>query len=93
MSQTVVERTADHIAESVHQASHATSAVIDAIEDGVGVVKRAAERGGETAEEFLKDTTQRLQQHPVLTVATTFAIGLAAGTLIGWMLKRRVDNN
>jgi ElaB/YqjD/DUF883 family membrane-anchored ribosome-binding protein len=89
MSQTVVERTADHIAESAHRASRATSAVADAIEDGVGVARRAAKQGGDAAEEFLNDTTQRIQRHPVLTVAMTFAIGVTAGTLIGLMMKRR----
>ena len=89
MTQTVVERTAQQIAESVQQASRATSAVADAIEDGVGVVRRAAKQGGDVAEEFLNDTTQRIQRHPVLTVATTFAVGFAAGALIGWMIKRR----
>jgi hypothetical protein len=89
MSRTVVERTAEHIAESAHQASRATSAIADAIEDGVGVVRRAAKQGGDAAEEFLDDTTQRLQRHFVLTVATTFAVGVTAGALIGWMMKRR----
>ena len=89
MAQTRVERTAEHIAESVQQASRATSAVADAIRDGVGVVRRAAKQGGDAAEEFLDDTTQRMQRHLVLTVATTFVIGLTAGTLIGWMMKRR----
>jgi hypothetical protein len=45
MPQTVAERTAEHIAESAHQASRATSAVADAIRDGVGVVRRAAKQG------------------------------------------------
>ena len=89
MSQTVVERTAGQIAESARQASRVTSAVADAIEDGVGVVKRAAKQGGDAAEEFLNDTTQRLQRHPLLTVATTFAVGVTAGTLLGWMIRRR----
>jgi ElaB/YqjD/DUF883 family membrane-anchored ribosome-binding protein len=89
MSQTVVERTAEHIAESAHQASRATNAVAGAIEDGVKVVRRAAKQGGDAAEEFLNDTTQRIQRHPVLTVATTFAVGFTAGTLIGYMMKRR----
>ena len=89
MSQTVAERTAEHIGESVRQASRATSAIAEAIDDGVGVVRRAAKQDGDAAEEFLNDTTQRIQRHPVLTVATTFAVGVAAGTLIGWMLKRR----
>jgi ElaB/YqjD/DUF883 family membrane-anchored ribosome-binding protein len=89
MSQTVLERTAEHIAESAHQASRATSAVAEAIEEGVGVVKRAAKQGGDAAEELLNDTTQRIQRHPVLTVATTFAVGFTAGAVVGWMIKRR----
>ena len=89
MPHTVVERTADHIAESAHQASRATCAVADAIGNGVGVVRRAAKQSGDAAEEFLDDTTERLQRHLVLTVAATFFVGVTTGTLIGWMMKRR----
>ena len=89
MSQTVMERTAEQIGESARQASRATSAIADAIDDGVGAVRRAAKQGGNAAEEILHDTTQRIQRHPVLTVATSFAIGVTAGTLIGWMMKRK----
>jgi len=89
MSHSVLGRTAEHIAESAHQASRATSALADAIGDGVGVVRRAAKQGGDAAEEFLNDTTQRLQRQVVLTVVTTFAAGFTAGALIGWMMKRR----
>jgi len=89
MSPTILERTAEHFAESAHQASRATSAVADAIEDGVGVVRRAAKQGGDAAEEFLNDSTQRIQRHPMLTVATTFAVAFTAGAFIGWMIRRR----
>jgi hypothetical protein len=89
MSQTVVERTAEHISESARRASRASSAIADAIDDGVGVARRAAKQGGDAAEELLNDTTQRIQRHPVLTVAASFAAGVTAGTLIGWMMKRR----
>jgi ElaB/YqjD/DUF883 family membrane-anchored ribosome-binding protein len=89
MSQTVAERTAERVGESVRQASCATSAIADAIDDGVRVVRRAAKQGGDAAEEILNDTTERIQRHPVLTVATSFAVGITAGTLIGWMLRRR----
>jgi hypothetical protein len=90
MSETVLDRTTERIAESARQASRATSAVADAIiEDGVGVVKRAAKQGGDAAEEFLNDTTQRIQRHPVLLVAATFAVGFTAGAFIGWMIKRK----
>lgn len=89
MSQTVAERTAEHIGESARQASRASRAIADAIGDGVGVARRAAKLGGDAAEEFLNDTTQRLQRNVVLTVATAFAVGVTAGTFIGWMMKRR----
>ncbi|MGA7294194.1 MAG: hypothetical protein WBW53_20450 [Terriglobales bacterium] len=89
MSQTVVERTAESIGESARRASRATNAIAEAIEDGVGVVRRAAKQGGDAAEEVLNDTTERLQRRLVFTVATTFAIGVTAGTLIGWMMKRK----
>ena len=89
MSPTVVERTADNITESAHQASRATGAIADAIEDGMGIVKHAVKQGCDTGEEFLNETTHRLQRHLALTVATTFAIGAGAGALIGWMMKRR----
>lgn len=89
MSQTVTEGTAEHVSDSVHQASRATNAVADAIGNGVGAVRRAAKQGGDAAQEFLNDTTQRIRRHPGLTVATTFAVGFTAGAFIGWMIKRR----
>lgn len=89
MSHTVVERAANHIAESVDQASRATCAVADAIGNSLGAVRRTAKQGGDAAEEFLDDTTQRLQRHLVLTIATTFTAGVIAGTMVGWMMKRR----
>ncbi|MGA3091358.1 MAG: hypothetical protein ABSD75_22345 [Terriglobales bacterium] len=89
MPQTVVERTAEHIAESAQRASRAASAIADAVEDGLGVVRLAAKQGGDAAEEFLNDTTERLQRHSVLTMAMMFATGVAAGSLIGWTMKRR----
>jgi len=52
-------------------------------------MKRAAERGSDTAEELLSDATERMQRHLVLTVATTFAVGIAAGTPIGLVMKRK----
>ena len=90
MSQTVLDRTAERVTDSARQASRATSGVADAIiEDGVGVVRRAAKRGGDAAEEFLNDTSQRIRRHPALTIGVTFAVGFTAGALIGWMITRR----
>ena len=89
MIQSVLERTGDQVAETARKASRAASAVADALEDGVGVARRVAKQGGDAAEEFIDDTTKRLQRHPVETIVTTFAVGIATGVLIGWMIKRR----
>jgi ElaB/YqjD/DUF883 family membrane-anchored ribosome-binding protein len=89
MTQSVLEQTGEQITETARKASRATSAVAGAFEDSVEAARRAAKQGGDAAEEFLDDTTKRLQRHPIETVAATFAIGVAAGILIGWMVKRR----
>ena len=89
MPQSVLERAGDHIAESARKASRTTSAVVDAIEDGVGAAKRVAKQGCDAAEEFLDDTTKRLQRHPIETVVASLAVGVVVGILIGWAMKRR----
>ncbi|MGA2688324.1 MAG: hypothetical protein ABSE85_09675 [Candidatus Korobacteraceae bacterium] len=89
MIQSVLERTGDQVAETARKASRAASAVADALEDGVGAARRVAKQGGDAAEEFIDDTTRRLQRHPVETIVTTFAVGIGLGVLIGWMIKRR----
>ena len=89
MSETVVGRTAEYIGESPGQASRASSAVADAVKEGAGVVRRAAQKSSDAAEEFLSDATERMQHHLVLTVATTFAVGFTAGALIGWMMGQK----
>lgn len=89
MAQSVSERTGEQIAETARQASRATSAVADAIEDGLGAARRVAKQGGDAAEELFDDTTKRLQRHPIETIVVTFAVGVTAGIAIGWMMKRR----
>jgi ElaB/YqjD/DUF883 family membrane-anchored ribosome-binding protein len=86
MTQSVLEQTGDLVTERL---SRAASAVADAFENGVGVARRLAKQGGDAAEEFIDDTTKRLQRHPVETIVTTFAAGIAAGVLIGWLVRRR----
>ena len=89
MTQSVLEQTGEQITETARKASRATSAVAGAFEDGVEAARHAAKQSGDAAEEFLDDTTKRLQRHPIETVAATFTAGVAVGILIGWMVKRR----
>ncbi|MFZ0304114.1 MAG: hypothetical protein WAL75_15595 [Terracidiphilus sp.] len=89
MSQSAVDRAVEHIAESAHQASCATGAIADAFGEGVDVVTRTAKHSGDAANDFLNETTRRLQRNPGLTIAATFAVGLTAGAFLGWVIKRR----
>jgi ElaB/YqjD/DUF883 family membrane-anchored ribosome-binding protein len=89
MAENILEKADAQVAESIRKLSRATSAMADAIEEGVGVVKRAVKRSGEVAEELMDDTTQRVKRHPVETMAATLACGLVAGAFIGWMMRRR----
>ena len=89
MPQSVLDRTAEHIAESARKAARASSAVADAIADGVEAARRMAKQGGDATQEFMDGATGRLQRRPIETVVTTFAIGVAAGMLIGLLMRRK----
>jgi ElaB/YqjD/DUF883 family membrane-anchored ribosome-binding protein len=74
--------------DTPHKVTRTASAVADALEDSVIAARRVAREGADTATEVLHNTKKRLQRHPLETVAITFAAGIAAGTAIGWMMKR-----
>ena len=81
MSQTVMERTAEQIGKSVDQASRATSAIADAIEDGVGVARRPQSRAAMPLKNLWMIPRSACSGTLYLTVATTFAAGVTAGAL------------
>jgi ElaB/YqjD/DUF883 family membrane-anchored ribosome-binding protein len=89
MAQSVLEQMDEQIDETARKASRAASAVADALEDGVGAARRTAKQGAYVATEFLDDTKKRVRQHPIVTVVATFAAGIAAGAVIGLMMRRR----
>jgi ElaB/YqjD/DUF883 family membrane-anchored ribosome-binding protein len=89
MTHSVMEQMGEQVDETACKASRAASAVADALEDGVCAARRAAKNGSQAASEFYVDTRRRVQRHPVESVAATFAIGIAAGAAIGWMVGRR----
>jgi len=84
-----VGKTTEYIGESAGQASCVTSAVADAVQEGAGVVRRAAKKGSDAAEEFLSDATERMQHHLVVTVATHLQVGVTVGALLGWMMRQK----
>ncbi len=89
MAEHILERADAQVAESIRKLSHATSAMAEAIDEGVGVIKLAVKRSGDLAEEIMDDTTQRVKRHPVETMVTTLAVGLVVGMCIGWLVSRK----
>jgi ElaB/YqjD/DUF883 family membrane-anchored ribosome-binding protein len=89
MAENSVEKADAQVAESIRKLTRATSAMAEAIDEGVGAIKLAVKRSGDMAEEMMDDTTQRVKRHPVETVVATFALGLIVGGLIGWMASRK----
>jgi ElaB/YqjD/DUF883 family membrane-anchored ribosome-binding protein len=89
MTENILEKADAQVAESIRKLSRATSAMAEALEEGVGVIKRAVKRSGDLAEEIMDDTTQRVKRHPVETMVATLALGLVAGVFIGWIVSRR----
>ena len=89
MAENNLEKADEQAAESIRKLTRATSAMADALDEGVGVIKRAVKRGGDVAEELMDDTTQRVKRHPAETIVATLALGLVAGVFIGWMVSRR----
>jgi hypothetical protein len=89
MAQSMFEQKSEQFTDTAHKASQAASAAVEAFENGVGAVRRAAKRGGYAAEELVMDARRRVQRYPVETIVATFAAGIAAGTAISWMMRRR----
>jgi hypothetical protein len=84
-----VDKAEAQVAESIRKLTRATSAMAEAIDEGVGAIKLAVKRSGDLAEEMIDDTTQRVKRHPVESVVATFTLGLIVGGFIGWMASRK----
>ena len=89
MTQSVLEQMGVQIDETARKASRAASVLADAIEDGGGAARRVTKQGSHAATELIDDTRRRVQRHPLETVAATFAAGIGAGAVIGWMMRHR----
>jgi ElaB/YqjD/DUF883 family membrane-anchored ribosome-binding protein len=88
MAQSIFEQTGEQLADTAHKVSRAASAVADALEDGVGAARRVAKQECRAAAGLLDDARKRVRKHPLEIVAATFAVGIAAGTAIGWAIRR-----
>ncbi|HVC48388.1 MAG TPA: hypothetical protein VND90_14190 [Terracidiphilus sp.] len=89
MAQSIFKQAGEKAAEAAHKVSRMASVTADVLEDGVTSARHAAKQGGHAVEEFIDDTTRRVKRYPIESAVVTFAAGIAAGSLIGWMIKRR----
>ncbi|MGZ5178761.1 MAG: hypothetical protein ACXWCW_31965 [Burkholderiales bacterium] len=85
----MLDKVDEHVGDTIHRLTRATSAMADAMDESVRILQHAVKRSGNVAEELMDDTTQRIKRHPVETIAATFALGVIVGVLIGWALSRR----
>jgi len=77
------------IDETARKASRAATAVADVLEDGGGAARRITKQGSRAATELIDDSRRRVQRHPLKAVAATFAAGIGAGAVIGWMMRHK----
>jgi hypothetical protein len=66
-----------------------TAAITEAVADGVEAARRVARQGGDVAEDFMKDSTRRVQRNPLVAVVATLVVGLGVGVLAGLSMKRK----
>ena len=89
MSQTLVEKAGERLADSVRDASRMTSAAADAAMEGVAAAKHAVRESCDTAEAFVNDSKRRVARNPLAAVTVTLVAGVALGLLIGSRMRRR----
>jgi hypothetical protein len=89
MPENILEKADEQVVESIRNLTRAASAMADAIDEGVGLIKHAVKRSGDVAEELMDDTTQRVKRHPMETMVATFTLGVVVGGIIGWAVSRR----
>lgn len=69
--------------------SRAAAALADVVEDSLTAAKRIGKDTSDAAEQWMDDTNQRIQRHPVETVIGAFAAGILLGAFLGWLAQRR----
>ncbi len=71
------------------QARRYSELIGERFKDGVELAKKVAKTSSDAAEDFMEETTHRIKRHPTETVAGALALGLAFGTIIGLLVRRK----
>lgn len=86
---TISETINDPITRAAHKATRTASAVAEATADAIDAAKRTGKQFSDATEDFFDDTALRIKRHPIETVVMSFAAGVFAGMLFGWILGRK----
>lgn len=89
MSKSMMEQAEEHIVDPMHKVSRATTAVAEAIEDGIHAVRRVGKTSSDMAEEFIDDAKERVKRHPTGTIVAALAVGVAIGGLLDALIRRK----
>jgi len=89
MLQSVLERAGEHVADSARKLHEQRQPLLMHLKMALEWRSVSQKHGCDAAEEFLDDTTKRLQRHPTEAVVVSLAVGVAVGIVIGFAMKRR----
>ena len=79
----------ESIEEALDEAARIKSLVTDAVEEGVKTALKTIKLGRHAAEDMLDDARTTTRQKPFQALATVFAAGVVAGSLLAWIGSRR----
>ncbi len=89
MEDDILEKADEQVADSIRRLTRATSAMADALNESVTVVKHAVKRSGDVAEELMVDTRERVKRHPAESMTAIFTLGVLVGGFFGWLMSKR----
>lgn len=89
MAQAMFGQASEKITGTAQKAYRTASAVADAVESGARAARRSGKQVGEAAEVLFHTTKRRMMRHPIEAALTALAAGIAAGTTLVWMVRRK----
>jgi ElaB/YqjD/DUF883 family membrane-anchored ribosome-binding protein len=88
MQPEILEKTIEVRDQLGAEVKRVKEAVVDAVDNGVVAVRRAAKQGRRSAEDLVDDAEYRVKQHPFSALGVSFGIGMGLGAAIGVLLAR-----
>ncbi len=87
--QTSLKDISEPVEDALREAARIKSIVSEAVEDGVKSAMKAIKQGRNMAEDAIVDTRHTIKRNPFQAMGVVFAVGVLAGSLVGWLGTRR----